>query len=98
LANAHQVIAAILFFYKKRKVLKRQPAPGGAQDGERGDAVAEVRKDAREGIEVLHHLFLAELLDLDRAPADARLLQRRDDVVEVGAVADEDGRFARFVT
>ena len=59
-----------------------------------GTAVAEVRERASEGVEVLHHLLLAELLDLDRLEAHARVLERRDDLVEVRAVAHEDGGMA----
>src|SRR5207237_309780 len=44
-----------------------QGEPGRAQDGEPGDAVAEVHERARDRIEVLHHLLLAELLNLDGA-------------------------------
>ena len=49
-----------------------------------------MQERAREGIEVLHDLLLAELLDVERLEAHARLLERRDDLVEVGAVADQD--------
>src|SRR5205823_1455129 len=45
---------------------------------------------ARERVEVLHDLLLAEVLDLDRAVADAGALQRGDDVGEREAVAHED--------
>src|SRR6266850_2575976 len=76
------------------KFLQRQRKPWRAQDGEPGDAVAEVRKRAREGVEVLHHLLLAEALDLDGAVADARGLQRRDDLGERVAPAHQDGAAA----
>src|SRR5439155_1654789 len=49
----------------------------------------------RQRVEVLHDLLLAELLDVEGAEAHARLLERRHDLVEVRAVADEDRLAAR---
>ena len=53
-----------------------------------------MRERAREGVEVLHHLLLAEALDLDGAVADAGGFQRGDDVGERVALAHEDGAAA----
>src|SRR5258706_3384468 len=72
-----------------------EAAPGRAQAREPGDAVAEVQERARQRVEVLHDLLLAELLDVEGAEAHARFLERRHDLVEVRAVADEDRLAAR---
>jgi hypothetical protein len=50
-----------------------------------------VQQRARERVEVLHYLLLAEVLDLDRAVADAGGFQGGDDLGEREAVAGEDG-------
>src|SRR5882762_10514338 len=72
-----------------------EAAPGRAQAREPGDTVAEVQERARQRVEVLHDLLLAELLDVEGAEAHARFLERRHDLVEVRAVADEDRLAAR---
>src|SRR5207244_5521877 len=66
--------------------VQRQGEPGRAQDGEPGDAVAEVHERARERIEVLHHLLLAEVLYLACAVADAGALERGGDLGEADAL------------
>src|SRR5882672_808795 len=80
---------------EKQQVGEREAAPRRAQDGEPGDAIAEVQERARQRVEVLHDLPLAELLDVEGAEAHARFLERRHDLVEVRAVADQDRLAAR---
>src|SRR5437773_1262792 len=80
---------------EEQEIGEGEAAPGRAQAREPGDAVAEVQERARQGVEVLHDLLLAELLDVEGAEAHARFLERRHDLVEVRAVADEDRLAAR---
>ena len=54
-----------------------------------------MQERARQRVEILHDLLLAELLDVEGAEAHARFLERRHDLVEVRAVADEDRLAAR---
>src|SRR6185369_604781 len=42
------------------EIVEGQADPRGAQEREPGDAVAEMRERARERVEVLHHLLLAQ--------------------------------------
>src|SRR5262249_26957679 len=74
----------------EEEIAEAEAAPRRAQAREPGGAVAEVQERARQRVEVLHDLLLAELFDVERAEAHARFLQRRHDLVEVRAVADED--------
>src|SRR5882762_2784858 len=80
---------------EEQEIGEGEAAPGSAQAREPGDAVPEVQERARQRVEVLHHLLLAELLDVEGAEAHARLLERRHDLVEVSAVADKDRLAAR---
>src|SRR5881296_3151374 len=80
---------------EEQEIGEGEAAPGRAQAREPGDAVAEVQERARQRVEVLHHLLLAELLDVEGAEAHARLLEHRHDLVEVRTVADEDRLAAR---
>ena len=52
---------------EEQEIGEGEAAPGRAQAREPGDAVAEVQERARQRVEVLHHLLLAELLDVERA-------------------------------
>jgi len=54
-------------FSKCGKNPAEKSQPTVPQDREPGDAVGRVRKRSRERVEVLHHLLLAQLLDLHRA-------------------------------
>ena len=72
------------------EIVEGQADPRRAQDGQPGDAVAEMRERPRERIEVLHHLLLPQVLDLDGAEADAGGLQRGHDVGERIALAHQD--------
>ena len=49
-----------------------------------------MQERAREGVEVLHDLLLAEVLDVDGAEADACGLERGNDVGERVALSHED--------
>src|SRR5947209_815120 len=80
---------------EEQEIGEGEAAPGRAQAREPGDAVAEVQERARQRVEVLHDLLLAELLDVEGAEAHARFLERRHDLVEVRTVADEDRLAAR---
>ena len=73
------------------EVGERQPAPRRAQQREPGEPVGRMRERARQRQQVLHHRAVAELLDLDRAEAQAGVLQLRHDLAQVAAVAHQDG-------
>lgn len=82
-------------FKERRKIFETKANPGRSKNRQPGDAVGRMRERARERVEVLHHLLLAQLLDLHRAIADARVLERRHDGVEMAAVADQYRHLAR---
>src|SRR6185436_21188606 len=73
-----------------REFIEREPAPGRAQDCEPGHAVSEMGQRARKREQVLHDLFFAQLFDLHCAEADPGILERRDDGIEMAAVAHQD--------
>ena len=69
------------------KIGEREPAPRRAQHGKPRRAIGEMGERARESVEILHHLFFAQPLDLDRAVTDPGLFQRRHDMIKVASIA-----------
>ena len=78
-------------FHQRGELDGGEPAPRCPQHGKPCGAIRQVRKRTCQRIEILHHLFFSQPLDLNRAIAKCGLFQRWHDVIEMAAITHQDG-------